>query len=173
MTERVYIGLGSNVGDRYRHLSDAVRELAALDGTTVTAVSSIYETDPVGVEDQRKFYNAAVCIGTVLDATSLYHQLKLIEQKIGRRATYRYGPREIDLDLLLYGNEQIHNEWITVPHKEVQTRRFVLAPLAELAADVLHPVFHKTIGTLLEECSDPHAVHKQQLPFTTVLQDLS
>ncbi len=171
MTERVFVGLGSNVGDRYRHLCDAVKALNLLPATRVERMSSIYETEPVGVEDQDPFFNAAVELRTSLDATALYHSLKSIECAIGRRPTFRYGPREIDLDLLLYGSRCIDNEWITVPHKEVQTRRFVLAPLAEIAADVCHPVFNVTIGTLLENCGDRHEVSKQQIPLTSALQD--
>lgn len=173
MTERVFIGLGSNVGDRHKHLCDAVKALHALASTCVENVSSIYETEPVGVENQGPFFNAVVELRTSLDATALYHSLKAIEHTIGRRPTFRYGPREIDLDLLLYGTHCIDNEWITVPHKEVQTRRFVLTPLAELAAEVCHPVYGETIGTLLEQCGDPHAVIKQQILLTSVLQDFS
>jgi 2-amino-4-hydroxy-6-hydroxymethyldihydropteridine diphosphokinase len=134
-------------------------------------VSSIYETEPVGVENQARFYNAVVELRTEADPTALYHRLKAIERAIGRTPTFRYGPREIDLDLLLYGSQCINNEFITVPHKEVQTRRFVLTPFAEIAAEVCHPVLKTTIGTLLDRCSDPHEVSKQPIPFTSVLQD--
>jgi len=171
MTHNVFIGLGSNVGDRYGHLCGAVRRLNALGLTHVERVSSIYETEAVGVEDQDPFYNAVVELSTDLDATSLYHSLKEIERAIGRTPTFRYGPREIDLDLLLFGAEVIENEWITVPHKEVQTRRFVLTPLAEIAPGVRHPISGVTIGDMLERCGDSHEVSKQQIPFTSVLQD--
>jgi 2-amino-4-hydroxy-6-hydroxymethyldihydropteridine diphosphokinase len=126
-----YIGLGSNVGDRVAHLRAALEALAAR-GVTVTRVSSLYETDPVG-PPQPDFLNAAAEVSTDLSPADLVRTLKAAEADVGREQRERWGPREIDLDLLLYGDETIDEEGLTVPHPELTHRAFVLVPLIEIA----------------------------------------
>ena len=126
-----YIGLGSNVGDRVAHLRAAIEALAAR-GVTVTRVSSLYETDPVGPL-QPDFLNAAAEVSTDLSPADLVRTLKAAEADVGREQRERWGPREIDLDLLLYGDETIDEEGLTVPHPELTHRAFVLVPLIEIA----------------------------------------
>ncbi|MGH2721623.1 MAG: 2-amino-4-hydroxy-6-hydroxymethyldihydropteridine diphosphokinase [Actinomycetota bacterium] len=126
-----YIGLGSNVGDRVAHLRAALEALAAR-GVTVTKVSSLYETDPVG-PPQPDFLNAAAEVSTDLPPADLVRALKAAEADAGREQRERWGPREVDLDLLLYGDEMIDEEGLTVPHPELTHRAFVLVPLIEIA----------------------------------------
>lgn len=126
-----YIGLGSNVGDRVAHLRAALEALAAR-GVTVTKVSSLYETDPVG-PPQPDYLNAAAELSTDLSPADLVRTLKAAEADVGREHRERWGPREIDLDLLLYGDEMIDEEGLTVPHPELTHRAFVLVPLIEIA----------------------------------------
>jgi 2-amino-4-hydroxy-6-hydroxymethyldihydropteridine diphosphokinase len=126
-----YIGLGSNVGDRVGHLRGALDALATK-GVTVTKVSSLYETDPVG-PPQPDYLNAAAEISTNLSPAELVRTLKEAEADVGREQRERWGPREIDLDLLLYGDETIDEEGVTVPHPELTHRAFVLIPLIEIA----------------------------------------
>lgn len=126
-----YIGLGSNVGDRVAHLRAALEALAAR-GVTVTKVSSLYETDPVG-PPQPDYLNAAAELSTDLSPADLVRTLKAAEADVGREQRERWGPREIDLDLLLYGDEMIDEEGLTVPHPELTHRAFVLVPLIEIA----------------------------------------
>ena len=128
---RAFIGLGSNVGDRLDHLRRAVAELAATDGIEIVATSSVYETDPVG-PPQPDFLNAVVEIETMLGPHDLLARLKEIERIVGRAPTERWGPREIDLDLLLYGDVEIDSETLKVPHPEMFQRAFVVVPLREL-----------------------------------------
>jgi 2-amino-4-hydroxy-6-hydroxymethyldihydropteridine diphosphokinase len=130
-----YIGLGSNVGDRLAHLRHAATLLDASDGIDVVVASSVYETDPVG-PPQPDFLNAVVEVRTSLGARALLRRLKEIEEEIGRREAERWGPREIDLDLLTYGDESISDDDLRVPHPGIAGRAFVLVPLAEIAADV-------------------------------------
>jgi 2-amino-4-hydroxy-6-hydroxymethyldihydropteridine diphosphokinase len=130
-----YIGLGSNVGDRLEHLRHAVTLLDATDGIDVVVGSSVYETEPVG-PPQPDFLNAVVEIRTSLGAPDLLRRLKEIEAEIGREPTGRWGPREIDLDLLTYGDESIDGDDLRVPHPRMAERAFVLVPLAEIASDV-------------------------------------
>jgi 2-amino-4-hydroxy-6-hydroxymethyldihydropteridine diphosphokinase len=131
-----YLGLGSNVGDRRAHLSEAVRALPE-HGVQVLASSSVYETEPVGlVLDQRDFYNACVRIETEHDPESLLDACKEVERELGRAAGGpRHGPRVIDVDLLLLDGIEYESERLTLPHAEVRFRRFVLVPLLELDAD--------------------------------------
>jgi 2-amino-4-hydroxy-6-hydroxymethyldihydropteridine diphosphokinase len=134
---RAYIGLGSNLGDRISNLRAALRRLAS-GGVEIVGVSSVYETDPVGPE-QPDFLNAAVGADTDLLPAELLAVMLQIEIELGRRRQIRWGPRTIDLDLLLYGNEVIDREHLKVPHPEITNRAFVLVPLLELKPDLELP----------------------------------
>jgi 2-amino-4-hydroxy-6-hydroxymethyldihydropteridine diphosphokinase len=128
----VFIGIGSNLGDRERLIGEALRLLGARDGIEVVAVSEIRETEPVGVVDQPRFLNAAAKLATELTPREVLDSLLAVEQELGRVRVERYGPRTIDLDLLLYGDEVIDEPGLRVPHPRLQERRFVLEPLADL-----------------------------------------
>jgi 2-amino-4-hydroxy-6-hydroxymethyldihydropteridine diphosphokinase len=137
---RAYVGVGGNLGDRERTLREAVDSLGAEDGIEVVAVSTLRETEPVGVGEQPRFLNGAVALDTPLGARELLDLLLAVEQRFGRvRTPGEHGPRTIDLDLLLYGDEQIGEPGLTVPHPRLHERRFVLEPLAELAPDLVVP----------------------------------
>lgn len=129
----VYIGLGSNLGDRERTIRRALELLAARGDVEVEGVSSLRETDPVGYEDQPRFLNGAAALRTELAPRALLERLQEIERELGRdRTGPRFGPRTIDLDLLLYGAERIDEPGLEIPHPRLAERRFVLEPLAEL-----------------------------------------
>jgi 2-amino-4-hydroxy-6-hydroxymethyldihydropteridine diphosphokinase len=137
---RSFVGLGSNAGDRAGYLRRAVELLRAEPGLEVIAVSSVRETEPVGLVDQPRFLNAAVEIETGLTAPDLLDRLLAVEQALGRRRTGpRWGPRTIDLDLLLYGREVVDEPGLTVPHPRLAERRFVLEPLHELDPNLVVP----------------------------------
>ncbi|MCI0777679.1 MAG: 2-amino-4-hydroxy-6-hydroxymethyldihydropteridine diphosphokinase [Chloroflexi bacterium] len=144
----VYLALGSNLGDRRQNL------IAALDGLApdvrVEAVSSLYETDPVGPPDQQDYYNAVCRARTSLQPRELLAVVKQVERDVGRTEGPRWGPRLIDIDILLCGDVIVDEPELHVPHREMAKRAFVLVPLAELAADLTHPAEDKTtIGELL------------------------
>jgi 2-amino-4-hydroxy-6-hydroxymethyldihydropteridine diphosphokinase len=137
---RAYVGLGANLGDRERTLRAAVDALGAEDGIGVVAVSTLRETDPVGVGDQPRFVNGVVALDTTLAARELLDRLLAIEQRFGRvRVLGEHRPRTLDLDLLLYGDEELDEPGLTVPHPRLHERRFVLEPLAELAPGLVVP----------------------------------
>ena len=137
---RAYVGLGSNLGNREHLLWGAIHMLAFNPDVDVVAVSSIRETDPVGFLDQPSFLNAAVALDTELDPRALLDLLLSVERELGRtREGPRFGPRTIDLDLLLYGNETLDEPGLTVPHPRLHERRFALEPLAELDPDLVVP----------------------------------
>jgi 2-amino-4-hydroxy-6-hydroxymethyldihydropteridine diphosphokinase len=149
MPQLAYLSLGSNVGDRVAHLRDAIARLESIG--RVVSVSSFYETEPVEVTDQPWFLNCAVGLETALTAEQLMAQLLQIEQEMGRRRIQKKGPRTIDIDILLFDDLILDSPDVTIPHPAMQERRFVLEPLAEIAAEARHPGVKKTIRELLEE----------------------
>ena len=145
----VYLSLGSNIGDREAHLREAIAQLGAVG--RVTAISSIYETEPVEFTRQSNFLNCAVALETNLPPSDLMSRLLDIERTLGRERIQRKGPRTIDIDVLLCGDLVLESANLTIPHPAMAQRRFVLEPLAEIAPEVVHPVAKKTIRQLLEE----------------------
>jgi 2-amino-4-hydroxy-6-hydroxymethyldihydropteridine diphosphokinase len=137
---RAYVGLGSNLGDREQTLRKAVDALGADEGIDLVAVSTLRETEPVGVGAQPRFLNGAVALDTTLSARELLERLLAVERRFGRvRVPGEHGPRTLDLDLLLYGDELIDEPGLVVPHPRLHERRFVLEPLAELAPGLVVP----------------------------------
>jgi len=145
-----YIGLGANLGDRRANILAATDLLRQTPGVASVSLSSLYETEPVGgPPGQDAYLNAAARVETDLDASTLLAVLLDIEARLGRQRSERWGPRTIDLDLLLFGDEVIHTPGLTVPHPHMHERRFVLEPLAEIAANMIHPALRMTIQQLL------------------------
>lgn len=152
---KVFLGLGSNLGDREKNITSALRLLAKLPTTKLVRCSSIYETAPWGMSEQPSFLNCACEVETALKPTELLDSIMSIEKELGRERTKeRYGSRIIDIDILLYGDTVESGENWKIPHSAMHLRRFVLVPLCEIASDFLHPLIKKTIRQLLEECPD-------------------
>jgi len=154
----VYLSLGSNVGDRAANLNAAIARLGAFG--EVVAVSSFYETEPVEFAAQPWFLNCAVKLDTEKMPKQLLAAILDLEQKMGRRRVQKGGPRSIDIDILLFGNSIVDTQGLTVPHPAMHQRRFVLEPLAEIAPEVRHPVFKRTIRELRDALPPGQAVHK-------------
>ena len=147
------------MGDRQLNLELAKKEIGIQCGR-VTKGSSLYETAAWGNTQQAAFLNQALEVETLLNAKQLIRKLLSIEKIMGRTRKEKYGPRIIDIDILLFNTETYNYPLLTIPHPELQNRRFALLPLAEIAAETMHPVFNKTIGRLLTECRDDLEVKK-------------
>jgi len=146
---KVYVGLGSNLGERESMIRLALEDLSRLPETQLVRASSLYDTEPVGEVDQPNFLNAVAQLETGLSPRQLMWNLRLIEKRLGRVRTRRWGPRTMDLDLLFYGDEVIEDPDLRVPHPELAARSFVLVPLLELDPLLVHPVTRETLLHLL------------------------
>ena len=159
MIQNAYVGLGSNLGDRAGYLLLAVRGMLDA-GLDVIRLSSIYETEPVEYEDQPAFLNlvAEVRGSTLPSPEQMMARLLRIEYALGRKRDIRMGPRTIDLDLLIFKEQQLETEFLTLPHPRMALRRFVLVPLNELVPSLVHPVLGKPISDLLTQTKDRSTV---------------
>lgn len=156
----VYFGLGSNLGNKEENLLQAIDMLSKK--CQLQAVSSAYETEPVGYEDQDWFVNCAVYAKTDLSPQELLDFIETIHKKLKRKRTIKWGPRTIDIDILFYGNETIKTAELEIPHSRLHERQFVLMPLAEIAPDLVHPVLKKTITDLQKELPMDKAVKRKE-----------
>ena len=154
----VFISIGSNLGDRIENCITAVQEISSF--ANILAVSSIYETEPVGQEDQPYFINCVIKIETGLSPSGLLASLQSVEDKLGRRREERWGPRVIDLDVIFYNDLIIATDELTIPHPRAHLRRFVLLPLYEIAPEKVHPVLKTSASDLLNELKDSKDVVK-------------
>lgn len=136
---RAYLSIGTNQGNRHENLRQSLTGLDTTEGIEVVNVSGVYETEPWGVKDQAPFLNLAVEISTVLDPLSLLHRCQMIEERLGREREIHWGPRSIDIDILLYDDYIISTDELTIPHPYMEKREFVLAPLREIAPELVLP----------------------------------
>lgn len=139
MKRVVYIGLGSNIGDKKGNLNQALKKLGGADGVRIVKASSLYQSEPWGYQNQDEFLNQVVEIETELPALELLHLLQAIEIDMGRQRAAKWGPRNIDLDILLYGDEVLQNKELQVPHAHMRERLFVLIPLQEINPEIVFP----------------------------------
>ena len=158
MDDIVYLSLGSNLGDRERNLTEAIR---ALEGVgEVKAVSSFYETEPVDFADQAWFLNCALAMESSASPERMMAELLHLERKMGRERMQWKGPRTIDIDILMFGERIVDSLDLKIPHPAMHRRRFVLAPLADIAAEARHPVMNRTVSELLAELPVGQMVRK-------------
>jgi len=159
MNEKIILSLGSNVGDRKENINAALSELMS-SGFDADSVSSYYETEPVGFKEQDDFINIAVSGAFEGEPEKLIGMIRTIESDLGRVREMKYGPRTIDIDIILFGERKIGSVDLTIPHPEFRNRRFVLVPVCEIEPDAQDPVTGRTVSFLLSECADTSNVSK-------------
>jgi len=151
---RAFIGLGANLGDRGKNIRQAIKFLGGLDRTEVAGVSALVETEPLGITEQPRFINAVAEINTCLEPPELLGELKRIEREMGREDGVRWGPRPIDLDILIYGNLVLSSEVLTIPHAELENRDFVLEGILELDSKMVNPGTGALLSNVLKALND-------------------
>lgn len=156
----VFISLGSNIGDRRKNIEQAINLLEGMPDITIEKRSSLYLTEPIGYVGQDFFLNSVIEVETGLSPDDLLHRCQVVEDQMGRVRTMLWGPRVIDLDLLLYNGEIVEDDELIIPHPLMHNRRFVLIPLVEIAPDVIHPKLKMTASELLLHIKDGHKVEK-------------
>ncbi|MFE8698838.1 2-amino-4-hydroxy-6-hydroxymethyldihydropteridine diphosphokinase [Cytobacillus sp. FJAT-53684] len=158
MNNEAYIALGSNIGDRFENLKQAIECLKAISEVDLVSVSSVYETDPVGYEDQEQFLNMVIQVKTGFTPFKLLDVCLEIEKELGRKRDIRWGPRTIDLDILLYNQENIKTEKLFIPHPRMQERAFVIIPLLEIQPNIKLPSMEIPLQAILEDIPDREGV---------------
>jgi 2-amino-4-hydroxy-6-hydroxymethyldihydropteridine diphosphokinase len=153
-----FLSLGSNLGDRLANLKRTIEKIEESRQMKVMKTSPVYETEPVGYENQGRFLNLVVEVQTSLEPFALLERLLSIENQMGRKREKRWGSRNIDLDILLYDNRTVDSERLTIPHPRMHERRFVLVPLAQIAPKLRHPRLKKNVEELLADCQDKSEV---------------
>jgi len=162
MIDKIYLGLGSNLGNRLVNLTFAIDEIKKSDRCRVLKSSAVYETTPYGEIKQENFYNAVIEIETALGFFDLFHFIKSIENHAGREDVQKvkWGPRQLDIDIIFYNEFIYEGEMLTIPHKEYSKRDFVLTPLLELAQEFKHPVVKKKLKDIQFETTEKHIISK-------------
>ena len=160
----VFIGIGSNLGDRVANCKKAIDEISSI--AKVVQISSLYETDPVGKEDQPEFINCVVEIETELSPQDLLKHLNRVEEELGRVRHEKWGPRIIDLDIIFYDDQVIIDQNLEIPHPRAHLRRFVIEPLCEIAPEFIHPKFSISVLELLNKIEDDKRVVRISDQFT-------
>lgn len=156
----VYLGLGSNIGDKKKYIESAVSRIQEIIGTKIIRSSLLYKTEPWGIKKQDYFLNSVIEIETGLKPVELLKALKDIETAAGREKRRKWHEREIDIDILFYGSIVYENDLVRIPHPELHKRNFVLVPMCELNPDFVHPVLKKNMLELLDESEDSSEVIK-------------
>lgn len=156
--DNIFLGLGSNLGHRFENLASAVSLIGRLPRTTILNRSSVYETEPVGYRDQANFLNQVVRVETGLLPNELLAECLAIEKRFGRERRIKWGPRTLDIDLLLWGEVVVQSSNLILPHPRFAMRRFVLEPLCEIAPFFRTPLNQQKVQALLESCPDTAAV---------------
>lgn len=149
-----YLCLGSNMGERISFIENAISSIDKISRTEFVKSSKVYETEPWGVTSENNYLNCVAEIKTGLSAENLLSEIKQLEKKLGRTESRKWSDREIDIDILFYGNEIIRNEFVIIPHILIEKRKFVLVPLNEIAPALIHPESGKSVSELLKKTDD-------------------